>query len=83
MASPANVVGFVGFDDMSLELAASLVRSGYAVQAFDSQVQFNLIDFMFWTIKWLSIPMYLIILLLNISIEIMGMLLYVGKEMGC
>ncbi|XP_010693952.2 uncharacterized protein LOC104906826 isoform X1 [Beta vulgaris subsp. vulgaris] len=38
MASPANVVGFVGFDDMSLELAASLVRSGYAVQAFDSQL---------------------------------------------
>lgn len=38
MGSPENVVGFVGFDDISLELAASLVGSGYAVQAFDSQV---------------------------------------------
>lgn len=38
MATPAGVVGFVGLDDTSLELAASLVRAGYAVKAFDSQV---------------------------------------------
>ncbi|XP_057547282.1 uncharacterized protein LOC130825855 isoform X2 [Amaranthus tricolor] len=37
MASSESVVGFVGLDDVSLELAASLVHSGYAVQAFDSQ----------------------------------------------
>ncbi|XP_057973256.1 uncharacterized protein LOC131161483 [Malania oleifera] len=36
MASPsAGVVGFVGLDDLSLDLAASLLRSGYAVQAFE------------------------------------------------
>lgn len=40
MASQANVVGFVGFDEISLELADSLVSSGYAVQAFDYQVLF-------------------------------------------
>uniref|UniRef100_A0A803MVE7 Ketose-bisphosphate aldolase class-II family protein n=1 Tax=Chenopodium quinoa TaxID=63459 RepID=A0A803MVE7_CHEQI len=38
MGSSKNVVGFVGFDDISLDLAASLVGSGYAVQAFDSQL---------------------------------------------
>lgn len=38
MGSTAGVVGFVGMDDISFELAASLVRSGYAVQAFDSQM---------------------------------------------
>ncbi|XP_059643268.1 uncharacterized protein LOC132285119 [Cornus florida] len=31
-----SVVGFVGLDDLSLELAASLLRSGYAVQAFET-----------------------------------------------
>ncbi|XP_057459421.1 uncharacterized protein LOC130750039 isoform X2 [Actinidia eriantha] len=31
-----NVVGFLGLDDLSLELAASLLRSGYAVQAFET-----------------------------------------------
>ncbi|KAL6576381.1 hypothetical protein OROHE_000162 [Orobanche hederae] len=30
------VMGFVGLDEVSLELAASLVRSGYAVQAFET-----------------------------------------------
>jgi hypothetical protein len=30
-----QVVGFVSLDDLSLELAASLLRSGYAVQAFE------------------------------------------------
>ncbi|KAA8542841.1 hypothetical protein F0562_023993 [Nyssa sinensis] len=30
-----GVVGFVGLNDLSLELAASLLRSGYAVQAFE------------------------------------------------
>ncbi|XP_059453549.1 uncharacterized protein LOC132184080 isoform X2 [Corylus avellana] len=30
-----GVIGFVGLDDLSLELAASLLRSGYAVQAFE------------------------------------------------
>ena len=34
MAS-SGVVGFVGLDDLSLELAASLIRSGYAVKAFE------------------------------------------------
>ncbi|KAL6552847.1 hypothetical protein OROHE_008211 [Orobanche hederae] len=33
------VVGFVGLDEVSLELAASLVRSGYAVQAFETSSQ--------------------------------------------
>lgn len=30
-----GVVGFVNLDDLSLDLAASLLRSGYAVQAFE------------------------------------------------
>ncbi|XP_073147558.1 uncharacterized protein [Henckelia pumila] len=30
-----SAVGFVGLDDISLELAASLLRSGYEVQAFE------------------------------------------------
>uniref|UniRef100_A0A5B7BKZ0 Ketose-bisphosphate aldolase class-II family protein n=1 Tax=Davidia involucrata TaxID=16924 RepID=A0A5B7BKZ0_DAVIN len=30
-----GVIGFVGLDDLSLELAASLLRSGYAVQVFE------------------------------------------------
>lgn len=34
MAS-SGAVGFVGLDDLSLELAASLIRSGYAVKAFE------------------------------------------------
>ncbi|KAL2923045.1 RAB6A-GEF complex partner protein 1 [Bienertia sinuspersici] len=38
MASQANAVGFVGFDEISLELADSLVCSGYAVQAFDPKL---------------------------------------------
>lgn len=29
------VVGFIGLDELSLELAASLLRSGYSVQAFE------------------------------------------------
>lgn len=29
-----GVVGFLGLDEVSLELAAFLLRSGYAVQAF-------------------------------------------------
>ncbi|GAB4860535.1 hypothetical protein Ancab_035695 [Ancistrocladus abbreviatus] len=33
-----GVVGFVGFDDSSLGLAASLLRHGYSVQAFDPQM---------------------------------------------
>ncbi|KAK6921269.1 3-hydroxyisobutyrate dehydrogenase-like, NAD-binding domain [Dillenia turbinata] len=32
---PQTKVGFVGLDDLSLELTASLLRSGYAVQAFE------------------------------------------------
>lgn len=35
MAKAGGVVGFVGLDDISLELAASLLRSGYSVQAFE------------------------------------------------
>lgn len=31
-----RVVGFVGLDELSLELAASLLRSGYGVQAFET-----------------------------------------------
>lgn len=38
MEQKKGVIGFVGFDDMSLELADSLVRAGYAVRAFDSQM---------------------------------------------
>ncbi|KAJ8429860.1 hypothetical protein Cgig2_023097 [Carnegiea gigantea] len=38
MEQKKGVIGFAGFDDMSLELADSLVRAGYAVQAFDSQM---------------------------------------------
>lgn len=30
-----SVVGFVGLDDISLELATSLLRSGYSLQAFE------------------------------------------------
>lgn len=46
MGTSENVVGFVGFDDISLELATSLVGSGYAVQAFDSQLDSPLmVDF--------------------------------------
>ncbi|KAL8464350.1 hypothetical protein ACS0TY_034032 [Phlomoides rotata] len=37
MAQP--VVGFVGLDEVSLELAASLVQSGYSVQAFETSSQ--------------------------------------------
>ncbi|KAI3454942.1 hypothetical protein Pfo_011605 [Paulownia fortunei] len=33
------VVGFVGLDEVSLELAASLLHSGYAVQAFETSSQ--------------------------------------------
>ncbi|PON36984.1 Ketose-bisphosphate aldolase, class-II [Trema orientale] len=35
MASLGGVVGFVGLSDLSLEMAASLLRSGYQVQAFE------------------------------------------------
>ncbi|XP_042963966.1 uncharacterized protein LOC122297829 [Carya illinoinensis] len=31
-----GVVGFLGLDELSLDLAASLLRSGYAVQAFET-----------------------------------------------
>ncbi|KAL3375227.1 hypothetical protein AABB24_006623 [Solanum stoloniferum] len=31
-----SVVGFVGLDDISLELATSLLRSGYSLQAFEA-----------------------------------------------
>nr|XP_016434118.1 PREDICTED: uncharacterized protein LOC107760560 [Nicotiana tabacum] len=31
-----SVIGFVGLDDISLELATSLLRSGYSVQAFEA-----------------------------------------------
>ncbi|PIN24299.1 putative dehydrogenase [Handroanthus impetiginosus] len=34
-----SVVGFVGLDEVSLELAASLLHSGYAVQAFETSSQ--------------------------------------------
>ncbi|KAL7099172.1 hypothetical protein ACP275_09G066400 [Erythranthe tilingii] len=34
-----KVVGFVGLDEVSLELAASLLHSGYAVQAFETSGQ--------------------------------------------
>lgn len=30
-----GIVGFVGLDDLSLEMAASLLRSGYSVKAFE------------------------------------------------
>ncbi|KAG5222343.1 Ketose-bisphosphate aldolase, class-II [Salix suchowensis] len=30
-----GVVGFVGLDDLSLDMAASLLRAGYKVQAFE------------------------------------------------
>ncbi|GMN73669.1 hypothetical protein TIFTF001_053728, partial [Ficus carica] len=30
-----GVVGFVGLSDLRLEIAASLLRSGYKVQAFE------------------------------------------------
>ncbi|PON44691.1 Ketose-bisphosphate aldolase, class-II [Parasponia andersonii] len=36
MASLGGVVGFVGLNDLSLEMAASLLRSGYQVQAFET-----------------------------------------------
>ncbi|XP_057791465.1 uncharacterized protein LOC131008563 isoform X1 [Salvia miltiorrhiza] len=39
MAKAGGVVGFVGLDDISLELAASLLRSGYSVQAFEKSSQ--------------------------------------------
>ncbi|KAL1533220.1 hypothetical protein AAHA92_33137 [Salvia divinorum] len=39
MAEAGGVVGFVGLDDISLELAASLLRSGYSVQAFEKSGQ--------------------------------------------
>jgi 3-hydroxyisobutyrate dehydrogenase-like beta-hydroxyacid dehydrogenase len=31
----AAVVGFVGLDDLSLDMAAALLRAGYKVQAFE------------------------------------------------
>ncbi|GMQ11562.1 hypothetical protein CsSME_00054150 [Camellia sinensis var. sinensis] len=31
-----SVIGFVGLDQLSLQLASSLLRSGYAVQAFET-----------------------------------------------
>ncbi|KAL3630490.1 hypothetical protein CASFOL_023474 [Castilleja foliolosa] len=34
-----KAVGFVGLDQVSLELAASLLRSGYAIQAFETSSQ--------------------------------------------
>lgn len=34
MAKAGGVVGFVGVDEISLDLAASLLRSGCSVQAF-------------------------------------------------
>ncbi|CAL5414352.1 unnamed protein product [Camellia sinensis] len=33
-----SVIGFVGLDQLSLQLASSLLRSGYAVQAFEDVV---------------------------------------------
>ncbi|KAL9270427.1 L-threonate dehydrogenase-like protein [Drosera capensis] len=33
-----RTVGFLGFDELSLEMAASLIRAGYSVNAFDSQM---------------------------------------------
>lgn len=38
-----GVVGFVGLEDLSLELAASLLRSGYAVQAFEVSLFLHLL----------------------------------------
>lgn len=35
MGSSSGVVGFVGLDDLNLELAASLVRSGYGVRGYE------------------------------------------------
>lgn len=35
MASSSSIVGFVGLDELSLDLASSLLRSGYRVQAFE------------------------------------------------
>ncbi|KAL2242939.1 UNVERIFIED_CONTAM: hypothetical protein Sindi_0411900 [Sesamum indicum] len=34
-----TAVGFVGLDEVSLKLAASLLQSGYAVQAFEASGQ--------------------------------------------
>ena len=44
MAS-SGAVGFVGLDDLSLELAASLIRSGYAVKAFEVFIYFCFLFF--------------------------------------
>ncbi|KAB1212261.1 hypothetical protein CJ030_MR5G025029 [Morella rubra] len=38
-----GVVGFLGLDDLSLDLAASLLRSGYAVQAFEVHFYFSIL----------------------------------------
>ncbi|XP_074301787.1 uncharacterized protein LOC141633237 isoform X2 [Silene latifolia] len=37
MTSAPTVVGFVGLDDISFDLATSLLRFGYIVKAFHSQ----------------------------------------------
>lgn len=44
-----GVVGFVGLDDLSLDLASSLIRSGYKVQAFEVSflVSFSLLNLWF------------------------------------
>lgn len=46
------VVGFVGLDDLSLDMAASLLRAGYKVQAFEVITR-----------KVFSLPCFLILLL--------------------
>lgn len=44
MAS-SGAVGFVGLDDLSLELAASLIRYGYDVKAFEVFIYFCFLFF--------------------------------------
>lgn len=53
-----NVVGFVGLDEVSLELASSLLRSGYSVQAFEvcllreNHLFILLLYILFWSFQY-------------------------------
>ena len=63
-------MGVVGLDDLSLELAASLIRSGYAVKAFE--VYF---DYFF-------ISLHFIFLVLMVWIFLMFELWYEAMELS-
>lgn len=45
MESVGTVVGFVGLDALSLEMASSLLCSGYKVQAFEVSLSLSLDHF--------------------------------------